>query len=67
MSWSIFLRKLAATHDGEQQSLTVRLHTLASDLEAIKRKQRVSRNFSLIKWHTEVQELTPTIVNELIK
>jgi len=60
--------KLSATYEDEQKSLTARVHTLASDLEAVKEKtENVAQFVSLVKRYTEVQELTPTIVNEFIE
>jgi len=60
--------KLSATYEAEQRNLTARVAVLQDQLDKAQEKAAgVEKFLALVRKYTEVQELTPAIVNEFIQ
>ena len=59
--------KLSAIYEKEQQELSEKIKVLHADLDAAEEQSsNVSQFIALVKRHTQIEELTPTILNQFV-
>ena len=61
-------RNLSFNYDKEQQELKIKIEQLSKDIENTEKKDTdITQFISNVKKYTEITELTPEILNELIE